>query len=261
LGSTPLFDVYDPITYEKISGISEFEQSNKKLQSGIVKIEKETYSSKFMDDFIIELLTTDGITCFYNVEKDLFFYSEKELRKYIDKTDKDILAQSYMVFALSQSSGSDYQSQAYLITSDNKNILDEFYRLAGSTSFNPERFEKDKRYKCKKCNARLLTDEIFLEAQIAYYDTSMVVINSLVSMKKDDFTKITAFDKTGKLLFSIHGSEYPNIQLMAENGFRSSNSSDFKFIRIKDELAIFIREYGAIGIDLNTGKQLWKYTP
>jgi len=261
LGTTPIFDVYNATTFEKISGISQFRQSNKKLYSGIVKMEKESISAKFFKDNIVKIITTDGITCYYNIEKNLFFYTEKEIRRYIEKADKDILAGHLTVFALSTVSGSDFQDQLYVINSEKTNKLDELHRQAGSSSFDPERFNKDKRYSCKKCSARLLSDEKFLESRLAYYDSTVAVITSLVSMKKDDYDKITAIDKTGKVLFVINGSAYPNRELMDEKGYKPSSYADLKFIRTIDQMVITFKEYGALGIDLTTGKILWKYEP
>jgi glucose dehydrogenase len=48
---------------------------------------------------------------------------------------------------------------------------------------------------------------------------------------------------------------------MIDNDYHPHSNSDLKFLRTKDQMIIDFNEYGVLGIDLNTGKQLWKYEP
>jgi hypothetical protein len=176
IGTTPIFDVYSAATFEKKSGIKELEQTNKILNKGIVEIRNKSIDSRFIKDNIIEIITTDGITCFYDVQKDLFFDSEEELVTYIKKTDKDIMSYYLVAFVLSPVEVSNYQNQLYVITSTSQRNGEELLSNAGSTNFDEKQFNKSKRFNCKKCMTTLLSEEKFLECNMAYTDTSMVVI-------------------------------------------------------------------------------------
>jgi hypothetical protein len=261
MGNTPVFDVYNSESYEKISDIQKLEQSKKLLNKGIVEMREKSINSLFVTDYFVEMVTADGIKCFYDVQKDLLFESDKELKTYIDKTDKDIMSAYLFAFVLSPVKGSDYQEQLYCIRSESPKYSGELLENAGQTNFDQTQFNKSKRYNCKKCSSILLSEETFLKSNLTYFDTTMAVIVSLVSMKKDDYEKITAIDTSGKTLFVIQGTEFPNYDSMVENDYHPHNYNRPFFMRLKNRMIIDFDEYGAIAIDLSTGKQLWKYEP
>jgi hypothetical protein len=257
--STPVFDVINSTTFEKVSGISELERTYKELESGIVRIEKMSLNKKFFNDEIFEFTTTDGLICFYNVQKDLFFNNEKALKKYIDDTDEENFLQNLFAFALSTVEGSDYQKQLYGISSTSEKYYSKLYGLAGTYNFDLISFNKSKRYNCKKCEATLLSEEKFLESKIVYFDTELVVVISKVSMKKDTDEKIAAFDSSGKKLFEIQSIDFPNVKSMKENNYNIGSTGKFKCSKSGNQIIFNFSEFGILCFDLVTGKQVWKH--
>lgn len=261
IGLTPYLEIYNGHTFEKISGLEEFVQSNKKMKSGIAKMNKKSYSSKFVDDVILEITTNDAKELFYNISKDTFYYSDKELKKYIDKTDSEIMSDKLVSFALAPVEGNNYQKLLYIINSTSKKDKDDLLKLVAYTNFDIGVFQRSKRYECKKCKENLLQEEPFLESNFLFVDTSIVVISSIESLGQDADEMITCYDKTAKKLFQINESDYPNYKEMQEKNIHPRNQSMINCARVNDKLIINFDYFGALGIDLKTGKQIWKFEP
>jgi hypothetical protein len=260
-GNTPVYDVYDTATYQKISGLKEFEKSNITMKKGIVSIEKKYINSYYTMDRIIEIITGDGKKCFYNISKDEFYLSEKKLQSFIEKNDLGVMDSSLVSFAFSPVTGNGYQKFLYSIKSKSIKDKAELLKNSGSVNFNNEDFNRRKKYKCKKCYSELLSKVPFLESSFLYIDTSFAVILSKQSVGNDAAEQITIIDISGKNVITIQKKDFPNLKLIQKEKYHPQKNSDLKCEHFKNKMIIYFGEYGAICLELNMGKTLRKYEP
>ncbi len=224
LGTTPVFDVYNPVTYEKISGFEKIEQMYPGLKSNIHNINLRSTGSKYFKDTIVEITTRKWIRYYYHVEKDVFIGSEKELYAYINKAYREMASDRMRIFKLSEK---------------------KLYAAALSDLENPS----------------LLTDEIFTDGSIMYSNNSIAVITSFIYHVFYREGMITGFDITGKKLFKIMQYDYPNFEKMKKNNIHPEDSINVWYAERPGRIILGFNDYGAIYIDIASGKSIWKYEP
>jgi hypothetical protein len=264
VGETPVFDIYDPITYKKISGIEDFEQKNEVLRKGIAKIESKTIHSKFNNDKVIQIITNNGSGYYYDINQNRFYNSEDEIEKHFKQADLDLLSQHMSILALSPVPNSAVANhQLCLINATSKKGIDDLLSCVGDGNLDLNNFSKAYYYRFKYCNlTTLLKDDYFINGKIIYYDFDLIVIQYLESASATAEFKIKVFDKTGKTIFKIELKDYPNIEKIKED--YSSNLRSFyckEVVRENEKLIFLFEKYGALCMDLKTGKQDWKFEP
>jgi hypothetical protein len=263
-GETPVFDIYDPVTHKKISGIEDFEQKNEVLRKGIAKIESKTIHSKFNKDKVIQIITNNGRGYYYDINQNRFYNSEDEIQKYFKQADLDLLSQHMSILALSPVPNSAVENhQLCTINATSKKGIDDLLSCIGDGNLDLNNFNKAYYYRYKYCKlTTLLKDDYFINGKIIYLDFDLIVIQYLESASAEAEFKIKAFDNTGKTIFKIELKDYPNIEKIKED--YSSNLKSFyckEVVRDKENLIFLFEKYGAICIDLKTGKLLWKFEP
>ncbi len=261
-GNTPVIDVYDAVTLEKVSDIEKFEQSDKILRKGIASIHFETPNNRLTKDNVITITTNDGNKCFYNIQQNEFYYSEKELKDYFEESDYALLSKQMFVFVQSNIPNSVNKHQLYIIETNNKKGIEYLQRHAGSINLDVDYFNKNRKYSFKYCNLiPLCPENYFLEGKFLYFDASIAIIQHVTAINDTADELITGINKSGKTLFAINQSDYPNIKDMTENNHKPNYNNKLKVIRNSNKIYLLFDKNGAMCMDINTGKILWKYEP
>lgn len=258
-GKTPLMDVYDALSYEKISDIEVFEKSNSLLAQGISEISAKKFYYNLNEDGFIEITTNDGNKCYYNIPNDIFYYSEKELDESVQKMNTDRLRRQMFSFALSSVPEAVDKHQLYLVEINSEKGIDPLRTLAGTNSLNVENFNDDDNYYSRYCKiVPLMKDSFFLEGKIIYSDASMVVIQHVTAINKDAKEIISGIGKSGNTLFTINQSDYPNIDDMNEDHYNPRTYQNLDIIRSGDNIIFLFAKYGGLCVEITTGTILWK---
>jgi hypothetical protein len=261
---TPVFDTYDPVTHKKISEIKDFEQKYEFLNKGIVRIELKSIQTKFIKDKVIQIVTTDGKGFYYNIDRNTFYNSLEEIEKQFKKEDMALLTQHMHTFALSHVKNSPVDNhQLFLVEATSKRGIDDLYNCAGSDNLDMNYFNKSYYYRYKYCNlVPLSKDDFFISGKIIYYDFDLIIIQYLESASADAELKIKAFDTTGKTIFKIELNDYPNVSMIkTDKASYLKNYYCEKVVRDNGKIIFMFEEYGALCMDLETGKQVWKFEP
>jgi len=261
-GNTPVIDVYDATSFTKISDIKDFEKTNSILGDGIASVRKWHMYYKFNKDDFIDITTNDGEKCLYDIQLDKFFDSENDVREFIEESDFAVIANQMFVFALSNVPNSENKHKLYLIEAKNKKVLETLKGYAGSTSFDVKYFNSKKKYQYKDLNLTLLAkDRYFLKGKFLYFDAYLAIIHHVNGINKDAEELISGIDKSGTTLFSFKESDYPNVDDMKDDNFHPINSQKLEVIRLNEKFVFLFGKYGALCIDSNIGKIIWKYEP
>jgi hypothetical protein len=263
-GETPVFDIYDPVTHKKISGIEEFEKNNEILSKGIVKIDSKTIRTKYLKDKVIEIVTNEGKGYYYNIDKNRFYNSEEEIEKEFKKEDLELLSQHMNTFALSSLRNSPIENhQLYLVEATSKKGIEDLLNFAGTDNLDLSYFEKSYYHRYKHCKLiPLVKDDFFISGKIIYYDFDLIVIQYLESASATAESIIKAYDNTGNTIFTINLSDYPNVgEIKTDKESYLKSYYCQNVIRDNDNLIFLFEEYGALCINLKTGNQVWKFEP
>jgi hypothetical protein len=261
-GNTPVIDVYDADTYNKIAGIKDFEKTNSLLGNGITTVQKRSSYYSFNKDDVIDITTNDGNKCFYDIQKDKFFDTENDIREYIEDADYAVVAKQMFTYVLSNIPNSANKHQLYLVAAKSKKVLQTLRGFVGSNSFDVNYFNENKKYYFKDFTLAPLCEETyFLEGKFIYFDALLAIIQHVDAINKDAKELISGIEKSGKTLFSIKEADYPNIDDMKENSYAPRSNQELKTIRSNDKIVFLFDKYGALCVDINTGKIIWKYEP
>ncbi|HNW88606.1 MAG TPA: hypothetical protein PKN48_03030 [Bacteroidales bacterium] len=258
-GKTPLIDVYDALSFAKISDIKTFEKSNSLLAQGISEISNKLFYYLPNDDGFIEITTNDGNKCYYNIPDDKFYYSEKDLDEYVRKTNDDRLLRQMFSFALSKVPEAVDKHQLYLVEINSEKGIDPLRTLAGTNSLHVDDFNDHDNYYYSYCKlVPLMKDKFFLEGKIIYSDASMVVIQHVTAINKDAKEIISGIGKSGNTLFTINQSDYPNSDDMIEDHYNPRNYQNLNIIRSGDNIIFLFAKYGGLCVEIKTGIIQWK---
>jgi hypothetical protein len=259
-GETPVFDVYDAVSYQKISDIHDFEKISPLSEIGIAKLNNSGYKYSYLDNKIIEIFSPSFEKYHYDIRENKLFNSEYELLTFIGEKDNETAPPQKTAFTLFRASENG-GVQLYKITSRNKSNFTYLSRIDNSRDRSLEGFNQDKWRDCDKCVATRLTERIFRYTGIAYHDTSLVVMVSGESDEDFDKQSITAFNNKGDQLFEINQNDYPNSEMRKKNKTITPAISGYHHKADKNQLVIFFGKYGAINIEYPSAKIIWKYEP
>ncbi|HNW88607.1 MAG TPA: hypothetical protein PKN48_03035 [Bacteroidales bacterium] len=257
-GDRPVMDVYDALTFEKISDLATFEKSNTLFKQGISDIQSTTVYSQFVYEDVYAITTNDGNKCYYNIPDNMFYNTQEELTGYFLNVSHDMLMRQKFIFALSILPEGVDKHQLYLIKATDTSGVRSLLSLAGN-NLNVEYFNSNKGYYYKYCElVPLCSDQYFLEGRIMYFDSSMVIIQHVTAINKDAGVILSGFDTKGNTLFTIKQEDYPNIKEMTEDDFSPRDYQKLNIVRYDNKVVILFGHYGGCCIDVETGKMLWK---
>jgi hypothetical protein len=262
IGLTPVFDIYDAKSFQKISGIEEFEQNNEILNMGIARFNSAMIgTSKFLNEIIIKILTNKGELYYYNINQNKFYFSEDEVKRNIYQSDSTLMGQHMYAFALSYNRVyADRKQYLYYFESSNIKGLNELISFAGRDDFEIGLFDQGSHYVNKYSKCSLLLNDEYFYAKILYFDFEIVVLQYAKTLDLNADLYITGFDRSGKRIFDLIQSDFPNVDDMIDK-----TRIDLVYLghitRKKDNLIILFKQFGAICINLKTGKQVWKFEP
>ncbi len=260
-GETPIFNVYNPITFKKTKGMAELETMDPKLDSTIIRMELDSPNSLFFNDIILEFITTYPDRQFYNVQKELYYNNIDELKAYITKVDEEMIPVQLITYILVQPDNDNDVSQLYKLTSRDKNKAYYFAMHAGSNDNTIKDFNYYKKRDCDKCQLTKLNDQKFTNTVIAYCDTSIVVLVTNDYVNSPDLETIRAYDSKGVNLFEISQFDYPNLETRTKSKDLTRIASEYIYLQDKNQLIIHFGKFGALCMNLSTGKTDWKYEP
>ena len=262
-GDSPVIDIYDAVTFEKLSDIKKFEQSNVILDKGIASVQYENpYFNRLNKDDVIEITTNDGNKYFYNIPNNKFYYSENELDEYIQETNYNQMSRQMYSFVLSDIPNNVYQHQLYIIETTSKKGIPSLVELAGANTIVVDNFNESRDHYYKYCTLMPLSDgNYFLEGKIIYLEAAFAVILHVAAVNADAEEMISGIDKSGKTLFTIKQSDYPDIKEMTDRHYHPRQHDELKTIRTNDKIVFLFANYGALCVDITTGNILWKYEP
>lgn len=257
-GDRPVMDVYDAVTFEKISDITTLEESNTIFNKGISEIQSTTVYGQFAYEDVYAITTNDGNKCYYNIPDNIFYSTAEEMTEYFQKVSHDMLSRQKFLFALSMLPEGVDKHQLYIIKITDTSAVKSLLSLAGN-SLNVEYFNSNKGYYYKHCElVPLCSDQYFLEGRIMYFDSSMVIIQHVTAINKDAGVILSGFDTKGQTLFTINQEDYPNIDEMAEDDFNPRDYQKLNIVRYGNKVVILFGHYGGCCVDAETGKMLWK---
>ncbi len=258
-GSTPVFDIYDASSYKKIADIKNFEKSNTIFSTGISSIKHITSDYWYNNDDMIELTTNDANKCYYNIQQDKFLYSENDFEKHIEDLDSFFIGQQMFVFALSSVSDHIDKRQLYIIETNDKKGIETLKTHEGINILDVDNFNNNKKY--NHCNLiPLCSDTFFLRGNIIYIDSTMAIVHHVNSVNKNAEELISGIHKSGKQLFRIYEADYPNLKDMKKDEHKPHNHI-IKSTRISNKIVLLFGKYGALCVDVKSGKIIWKYEP
>ncbi len=259
-GNTPVLDIYDAITYQKLSDIKKFEQSHKKLKEGISEIEhRPSYYGTNKEDVIL-ITTNDGEKIYYNIPQDKYYKNENVLKEDKEESIYERMKRQMFTFVFSVSQTNSNRHQLCIVESNNKKSIPTLLEISETKNLNTNYFKQYKKQYFKYCNLIPLSgNKYFFECQFLYLDSTMAIIEYYPSMKKDVEELIIGIDKRGKVLFDIKQNDFPGIESFRKNMFKPRHYSKLKVIRDRDKIIILFDVYGAFCIDINTGKITWKF--
>lgn len=259
LGATPVFDIYNCSSFEKVAGIDHLLNLNDKMKSGIANLQIRSVNPDFGSYDILDITTNDGNNLYYNINQNKFYKNNQEINDDLYKYDIEFIEDNLIAFVLARVEDNNYQKHLYAITAKSKKYIDKLLNEVGSENFYIKNFERQKRYNCKYCDLQQLSKKPFLKSELMYYDTSIAVVGSLVSLEQKANEEITCINKEGNIVFHIPEKHYPNYEEMEDDYYTPYNRSEIKFTRLPNQLIIMFGKYGALCFDLTTGIQLWKW--
>ncbi|HNW88608.1 MAG TPA: hypothetical protein PKN48_03040 [Bacteroidales bacterium] len=258
-GDEPLIDVYDAVSFEKLSDISTFEQTNKFFAKGISEIQNVSLYNRFFNDEVFEITTNDGNKCYYNVTCDQFYYSGRALNEVVEKTTDGLLIRRKCVFALSVIPNAVDKHQLFLVKTTDTGRIGALQGLAGADRLDIDYFNKNKDTGYKYCELSALCPDLhFLKGNIIYSDSALVIIRHATTINRDAEVLLSGIDINGKTQFTIKQGEYPNIEKMIEDNIDLADYQGIKIIRHDNKIVFLFGEYGGLSVDVKTGGILWK---
>jgi outer membrane protein assembly factor BamB len=150
------------------------------------------------------------------------------------------------------------KTQLYSIESDAPKGINDLIYFSNSNKYNPEYFNvPDYKHLILK---PILRNKEFVEGKIIWSDSDIVILQHFSSNVANALMRITAFDASGKQLFTFSQKDFPSIDKMLED-----YDTNFSILLIddvtreNDRIYIIFGEYGAVCMDIITGKMTWKY--
>lgn len=261
-GDTPTIDIYDAVSFEKLSDIKSFEKTNSILANGIASISRNSNYNRLSKQEVIEITTADGKKCFYNIDENVFYYSDKELEDHFKNADYLQMSRQLFSFVLSKVPNSVDKFELNLIQSDKITSIQELLSAANSSNLDKEYFNENKDYYYKYCKfVSISGDKYFLKADKIYSDSTMAVIDYVTSLGDNAEEQICGMDKKGQTVFIVKERDFPNKDDMDENNYSPKNNGNLKCKRKDDKMVFLFAQYGAICVDLTNGNLLWKFEP
>lgn len=261
-GNSPTIDIFDASTFEKLSDIKSFEQTNHFLSNGIASISINTNNKRLITEEVIEITTVDGKICYYNIPQNEFYYSEPELTKSFRYIDSLQMSQQLFAFVLSEIPNSVDKFELNLVQSKNKKSIANLLQLAYSGTLDVDQFNENKKRHYKYCElVRISGSNYYLQASKIYSDSSMAVLLYAASLGVISEEQISGLDKSGMTIFVIKNRDFPNKENMVEDNYSPKNNGNLKCIKHDNKMVFLFAQYGAICIDLTNGNLLWKYEP
>jgi hypothetical protein len=261
----PIIDTYDANTFEQLDDIESFILLNPKLKNGIAAAQffYDSYNYEGFITTLLEITTTDGYKLFYDFQTETFYNSTNDWRASKWVNDSLEIAKNPFAFFLAYDDAYEVRTLYKIESKDPKDYYN-IYSSSGqtySTNYTYLFSDTSLSYKC----TNIIPGKYFLNGRIIYHDDSIIAIYHNAKLRKGADWQISGVDKTGKILFAINQSEFPNVEKFIEYYNDNSSTSNFKptAIRSKDHMVfIFELSYnadGAICVDIKTGKIIWKY--
>lgn len=259
----PSIDIYDAVTFEKLSDIIIFEQTNPFLKNGIASISiNREYDRINYQQRVFEITTNNGDRCYYNVPKNEFYYSEAEFKSHFRKDDSLLMSKKLFSFVLSEVPEGVNKYQLNIVKSDTTKSIDALLELEYTWELDEEDFYYHKNYDYKYCEfVSPSKTNYYLKGDIIYSDSSMAVILYETSLGTNSEKQISGISKSGKTIFILKESDFPNKEEMDEDEYWPPSNLDFICKKKNDLMVILFDKYGALCFDLTNGKMLWKYEP
>lgn len=261
----PIIDVYDANTYEQTGDIESFIKTHPFMRNGIASLNflrvSDNYVFKQTD--VLEIITTDGEKMYFDIITEAFINPDEDLGNMLWRHDSlEISTYRYSFFLA-------HKDDEYEILTLNKaqstipSELKYIWELSGSEqNINSYYVFNDTAFHVKYTN--ITPGKYFLRGQIIYHDSSLVAIYHASKLRKGAPWLISCVDKTGKILFSVDQSQFPNREEFTEYYNSSSSPGNFAptATRNKDYLVMTFDIYGANGaicVDIKSGKIIWKH--
>ncbi|TAF64464.1 MAG: tetratricopeptide repeat protein [Cytophagales bacterium] len=230
---------------------------SKKYQQLRVGIGKIKYSSGWF-----EITTKDGDEYFYSIEQNLLATKEEKEKSENDYRNKINWVNEY---------------RWYFVKDRNKSMIGlvkdkvspfRIYEYSGKTAYNDSKESFERRMNNSyRGNGEVLafnTEKKYFEPIFLYGDADLCVFYHPLEIGNNPPFAITAIDNKGKILWEIFNPTSVMLQALNEK-----NRYGFKTTRYQNTLVIYSHYLSfkgknapySSGIDLNTGKLLWEYSP
>lgn len=257
-GTTPVVDVYDPLL-NKLSDITALEKSFPELYSGIVQIETKTNTSRLIKEDMFEIRCNNGSKYTYNATRNKLYQSsieaDNEFRS-IDSLEMSKRGNAFLL--LTTDTNALINTRLYSLESQTPKGINDLVFFSGSNKYNLKHFnEPDYKYLTLKPIVKYKT---FIEGKIIWSDSDFVILQHFNSNVANALMHITAYNASGKQLYSFSQKYFPNIDKMREDYETSFRFLKFDDVtRVNDRIYIIFDEYGAVCLDINTWQMRWKY--
>lgn len=197
-----------------------------------------------------EIVTQDGRTFFYGVDTKRLYPDKKAFLQSLDSlTHGDVT-----VFELVDPSGG---------------VRRHLYKLKGPASrlfhtIIPESYFSTPQLIEKRHGATtelLAENEVFLDGWIAYQDKDLVIVAHQDEVGENSARHITCLDGEGRIKWSLGQKDlFASFTRTQKEGFSSPFFMRHRLLlkRTEDLLLVVLKPVGMMGVDLATGRVLWK---
>lgn len=240
---------YNAETGEQIYNTDTFIEAFPELSAGIVDL----YTREFPERY--EIKTADGLEFIFVLENEKIFKNNQEMEEYFSpENDKTVT-----VFGLGDDNNSNTRKKIYLLTGPYPQIGDWVTGSCNAHLSAPDTLE----FFCDS-TAKLLSDQVFLEAKILYQDEETAVVLHQDSIGRDAKRFLTAIDTSGITVWEIPQEEMFNeIAYNPDDPFTQLffMQSDIKAEKAGDIFLFILDGIGVDAFDYKTGQKLWRVIP
>jgi hypothetical protein len=243
--SEPLIYAFNPSDASTIMNTEQFLAKSSLLKAGLASL----YYTK---PWLLQLTTKDGKVVYYHIKYDKFFSNTNEVNDYEAKNTK---APSQW-FMLGTDPSSEHIKRIYLaspvkdttqkkIGSSLQDVNDVYYYNMTYIS-DPE-----------KVKSTLLLKKDFLDGVIVFQDEEFACIWHLNQLGTGGKSVYSGINNSGKQIFSIF--EYEFFESESDYNEEQYYYTASRYEKYPSLFVITFAKNGMCGVDLNSGKILWRY--
>ncbi|NOZ85149.1 MAG: hypothetical protein GXP49_02575 [Deltaproteobacteria bacterium] len=236
--------VLDAKTGQVIMTQNDLAKKFPELASGILRIVADVKRPPYL-----KIYTKDGRTLIYGLEQKKLYSDKKDFLKSLDSQLGEI-----KLFVLADPSGG-ARKRLFLVTGPafklyHASFMESYFaKLSLLESFYDARAEE------------LARDKVFLEGWIAYQDQTIALIVHQDQVGSNSPRRITCVDAEGKVLWTLPQKDlFQGLELSANDAYsvKTFVQDRLRVKRHDSTLLIVFKPKGFMGVDIRTGRILWK---